>query len=269
MVSDMSEETTLVRRNEAPLVEASPKRAPDFGDLLMLMKQENLPPDAIRELVGLAKDMEDRMAKSAFNRALIAMKADLPPIYHSRRVHFESKKPGAPPTDYSYAELHEIEGTIAPFEQRHGLAHTYRERYLEGANVEVVCIIRHVEGHSVETPWTGPVDTNVRNSMNQTQRTASASSYAKRQALIMAYGLRIVPAPKPDGTTDPIDDDGWQGELQTITAEQAADLDALIDEVGAKRPAFLAWANVDRLSDFPARRFQEAVQLLEAKRRGT
>ena len=54
----------------------------------------------------------------------------------------------------------------------------------------------------------------------------------------------------------------------TITATQAADLRALLTEVGTNMPKFLAWAKVERIEDLPAGRFNAAVQMSERKRGG-
>jgi hypothetical protein len=53
-----------------------------------------------------------------------------------------------------------------------------------------------------------------------------------------------------------------------ITEEQVGDLTALIDSVGADKARFLKFFKVEQLTDLPAKRFQEAVTMLNAKSRG-
>ena len=51
-----------------------------------------------------------------------------------------------------------------------------------------------------------------------------------------------------------------------ITPDQAANLEALIEKVGADRPKFLRWLKVSSLSDLPADKYHGAVKALESKR---
>jgi hypothetical protein len=53
---------------------------------------------------------------------------------------------------------------------------------------------------------------------------------------------------------------------EVINEHQAADLDALIDEVGADKAKLLAWLKVASLDDIPASRYSDVVRRLEQKR---
>jgi hypothetical protein len=55
--------------------------------------------------------------------------------------------------------------------------------------------------------------------------------------------------------------------LPTITDEQLANIDALIDEVGADKSAFLGWLKLDRLEDITQKFYPNAVNALEKKRK--
>ena len=54
--------------------------------------------------------------------------------------------------------------------------------------------------------------------------------------------------------------------LPTITTEQVANLEALIEEVDADKAAFLGWLKVDELSAVTAKFYANAVNALEKKR---
>jgi hypothetical protein len=54
--------------------------------------------------------------------------------------------------------------------------------------------------------------------------------------------------------------------LPTITDEQLANIDALIDEVGADKSAFLGWLKLDRLEDITQKFYPNGVNALEKKR---
>ena len=62
-----------------------------------------------------------------------------------------------------------------------------------------------------------------------------------------------------------IDDDG-NAAVATISKEQLADLEALIDEVGADRAKFLTYLKLDSLESMRAKSYATAVKSLEAKR---
>lgn len=51
-----------------------------------------------------------------------------------------------------------------------------------------------------------------------------------------------------------------------VTDSQAADLEALIDEVGADKQGFLEWLKTDSIENIPAKDFSRAVKALERKR---
>lgn len=99
----------------------------------------------------------------------------------------------------------------------------------------------------------------------------SALTYARRYSLMAACGI----APedddgnaaqrKPAATTKPI----------PITAKQAADIQALISEVGADKVAFLAWVEqvsgqaVESVKDIPSNALPAVTQALEKKRQAS
>ena len=56
-------------------------------------------------------------------------------------------------------------------------------------------------------------------------------------------------------------------DIKLISEEQGANLFALIEEVSAKVEGFYAYFGIRKLDDLPASRFDEAIKLLEAKRK--
>src|SRR5690606_18062525 len=109
---------------------------------------------------------------------------------------------------------------------------------------------RHVDGHEERASFPVPVDSGAR--MSAAQANGAALTYGRRQSLIAVLGL----------TTAEDDADGAEsvGSAEAITESQAADLDALIEEVGADRQKLLAWAGVETLADLPADRYAQAVR---------
>lgn len=93
------------------------------------------------------------------------------------------------------------------------------------------------------------------------QGIGSTITYARRYALAAIVGVA------------PEDDDGNAASSgkeaappAKITEKQAADLDALIEEVGADRQGFVDWLKIDTLANLPAADYARAVKALERKR---
>lgn len=111
----------------------------------------------------------------------------------------------------------------------------------------------------------------VRPVKNDPQGLGSATTYARRYSLAAMVGVAPdddddgnaashagngnghAPAPRPSG--------------ERITENQARDLEALADEVGANKPAFLKYFNAPTFADIPASMYQAALAALEKKRK--
>lgn len=101
-------------------------------------------------------------------------------------------------------------------------------------------------------------------SKNDPQGYGSALTYARRYSLMAACGIA------------PEDDDGnaasKKDKIQYITAEQVANIDALITETGADKKAILAWVSskageqVTALKNVPADAYEPIIKQLENKR---
>ena len=104
-----------------------------------------------------------------------------------------------------------------------------------------------------------PLDTS--GSKNAVQAVGSSTSYGKRYT---ASALLNLTSRLPDDR----DDDGRAaGASATITDEQRAELQALIDETGSDIAKFCAYFKVGSLVDLPMTDFGRAVASLQTKRR--
>lgn len=209
--------------------------------------------EALERLVALKERLDRESARRAFAAALAAAQAEMPEVPRRHRAEIVSRS-GAR-YSYSYAALEDITRVIQPVMRRHGLSYAWDVTQAEGALL-VTCVLRHVDGHEVRAGFPVPVDTAAR--MSAAQQNGAALTYGRRQSLIAVLGL----------TTADEDVDGVGDGLEagTITPQQAADLDALIDEVGADRQKFLGWAGVERLEDLTTAKYQAAVRMLERRR---
>lgn len=206
-------------------------------------------PEKMERMMALYERMEYKKAEMAYNAAFAAMQGDLPMINESGKIIHNGKLIS------EYAKWDEdINPAIKPILQRHGFALSFRVDTKDGVNVEVV--LAHAQGHSERTSIHLPVDTG--GAKNAVQAVASSVSYGKRYAAGALLNLN----------TGGMDDDGQgAGGYSYVTAEQAADLGALADEVGADKKKFLAYWQVKDFSEFSTKQLDNAIKSLEAKRK--
>jgi hypothetical protein len=199
--------------------------------------------DMIEKLMNLQERWEASQARKAFDEAISAAKADIPPIERTGKGH----------NDKRYATFAAIAKVVDPIISQHGLS--YRFRTTQGDRISVTCILSHKSGHFEETTLSGPPDAS--GSKNAIQAIGSTLTYLQRYSLVQMLGLAAAD-----------DDDGKASHGgATITEDQAADLVALADDVGADRAKFCKYFKVESFSALPASRFQAAVDALNAKRK--
>jgi hypothetical protein len=207
--------------------------------------------ETMEKLMALHERYEANQARRAFDQAVSAAKAEIQPAIRNRKGH----------TDRQYADFAAIAAAVDPVIGQHGLSYRFRTKQ-EGA-ISVTCILSHRDGHSEENTLTGPADTS--GSKNAIQAIGSTMSYLMRYSLVQALGLSTVE-----------DDDGRAAaatvKADTISEDQIAELQAMIDDLGGAEPAkfkaqFLRWAGVESLADIPAKNFRDAVAGLQNRRK--
>ena len=93
-------------------------------------------------------------------------------------------------------------------------------------------------------------------SKNAVQSIGSTVTYLQRYTLYSILGLASAEQ----------DDDGGAA-AQPLDDNQVANLEALMDEVGADRKKFLQHFRIDAIEDLPQPRLKGAIAMLEAKRK--
>lgn len=203
--------------------------------------------EVLEKLMGLQERWEKNQARKAFDEAMSAAKAEIPTIKKNRQVGFESKKTGAARTDYKHEDLAEIARTVDPILSKHGLSYRFRTTSAVNEPVTVTCIISHRLGHSEEnTLSAGRDETGNKNSI---QAMGSTVTYLQRYTLKAALGLAASN-----------DDDGKSAVTdELITEVQAKELTDLIVGGGGDVTKFCEWAQIEKLEDITAARFEAAV----------
>lgn len=209
--------------------------------------------EALERLVALKERVDDRNARAAFFEALAVVQESMPEIPKKRTAKIATRGGGS--YAYRYAALEDITRTIRPVLRQHGLSYSWDVAQSDGALI-VTCVLRHVDGHEERASFPVPVDNKA--AMSDAQKHGAALTYGRRQSLVAVLGLTTA--------DDDVDGAGVGGAADTITAEQAADLEDLIEATGVDRAKLLRWAGVSSLADLPADRYAQALKLLERKR---
>lgn len=236
------------------LIEAQTTAPPAVtpSELLRIAVDKGADLERLEKLMDLQERWQSAEAKRAFDRAMADFKANPPSLVKSKSVNF-----GKGGTAYKHAELDRITQKLAPALARFGLAHSWSVEQ-QDARIFVTCRLAHRDGHAETVTLQAPPDTS--GSKNNIQAVGSTITYLSRYSLLAVTGLAT-------GTEDndgaPPEDAGGR----FIEAEQQEKLEAMIDEVGADRDAFLAWLGVPALAGLPKEKYSGAVRALE-KRRG-
>ena len=204
--------------------------------------------EKMERLLAMQERILARDAVMQFNAAMAEMQSELPSITERGQIKVNNQ------VRSTYATFEDINDAVKPILQRHGFAMTFRTEVKDG-QITVTGVLMHRAGHREETSLPLPSDTS--GSKNTVQAIGSSVSYGKRY--VMSALLNI--------TTRGEDDDGQAAGTEYITDSQAADLNALLDEVKADKGAFCRYFNVESVEKLPAKVYKQAVAMTEAKRK--
>jgi hypothetical protein len=143
--------------------------------------QRGLAPEIIKQLMDLAERARDNEARNAFNRAFAAFKAE------SVRVIKNRTYGDGPLKGKKWADLFAVVDAVTPALSKYGLSHSWKLTKDEPQWIEVVCTLRHEDGHSESVPMGGAPDTG--GAKSPIQARASSVSYLQRYTLLQITGL--------------------------------------------------------------------------------
>lgn len=215
----------------------------------------NVDIEKMERLLAMAERMNAKQAEVAFADALAALQPNLPYISEKGAIMVNDV------VRSTYARYEDIMQVLSPLLGSHGFSLTFDTAKPDSGLTCYSGTLTHKAGHSRTATIYLPTDQS--GSKNTVQALGSATSYAKRYLVQML--LNIVSRGQ--------DDDGQSATVEYITESQAADLQALIEEVGANKDGFLKWLStklkmtVDGLDKIPAKAYKDAVAGLESKRK--
>ena len=222
----------------------------DITALLRIAVEKGSDVAALEKLVGLYERVENRRAKGEFTAALLRFQAQCPAVRHNRKASFATRAGGT--FDYKYADLAEICMTVNPVLHPLGLSYTWDSRVSDdGARIRVTCTVTHTAGHRVSSRFEAPVEDGAGTSAAQDY--AKILTFGERKSLVQALGIFTA------------DEDTDAAPAGRITNEQFASLEDLIVSAGVDRAKFAQYLKIDKLSDLPATRYDQAVRDLKAR----
>lgn len=198
-------------------------------------------------------DMQERIlnrnAEAEFSAAMTMAQGEL------GRVSADANNPQ---TRSQYASYAQLDRTVRPVYAKHGFALSFDTGDAPFPEmVRVLCHVSHRAGHSrtyhVDMPADGK-GAKGGDVMTKTHAAGAAMSYGMRYLLKMIFNI-AVGEDDVDGNT-----------VTVITEEQAANLQALMDECVKNQAKFMAWLGVEQLTDLPAEKYARAVAECEKRR---
>jgi len=186
------------------------------------------------EVMGKLMDLQERhnanKAREAYQRSISDFQSKCPVIKKDKVVYGKDKAGNYTVPRYSYAPMDAIVLQVRGLLTDCGLSYTVDANFEAGMATATV-VITHVLGHSERSSFTAPVDPKA--FMNDMQKAASATTYAKRLAFCNALGIM----------TGDQDDDGQHGGPDLIEELTAANK-KVIEHISAVREL---WASVDAI----------------------
>ena len=207
--------------------------------------------DKLERLLQMYERISDRDAKAAYAADLSLMQPKLPVINERGKISTDKGKT----VQSRYALWEDINEAIGPILAEHGFGLSFRTGQTAEGKITVTGILSHRGGHQEETLIILPHDSS--GNKNAVQAVGSSTSYGKRYTAMALLNI----------TSRGEDDDGKAGgDPGGLTEDQQADVQALMEDVGADRDRFLKYIKADSIAAIPAASFDKVMKTLEAKR---
>jgi hypothetical protein len=215
-------------------------------------------PEVLHQALDLLERIESRNARAAFFDALSAFQDAVPEIRKTGSANIKTRSGGQ--YGYTFAPLEEIARTIRQPLKAHGLSYSWTTEGAEGGILNVVCILRHVDGHEERSAF--PVPTQTDAAMSGAQKYGAALTYGRRQSLVAVLGLTVA-----DEDNDAAMPEASASAMKSINEGQIADLEALIQEHKVHRPRLLGFLGVESIEDLTMGGYKSALKAIEEHRK--
>lgn len=200
--------------------------------------------DVMEKMFDLYERDQDRKSRTEFQVAMSRFQGMVPAIHKSKKAD-----------RYSYAPLEMVLKKIRQSLLECGLSVRFDTKQ-SADYLTAFCTVSHIGGYSETSEFGLPIDKENKTKLNVAQLQGSANSYARRYALANALNLVF---------TDE-DDDGQAAAATYINEEQAANIQALLEEVGADKPLFLKWTKSNSIEEISESKYATCIKRLEELR---
>jgi len=137
--------------------------------------------ETIERLLAMRRELKAEKAEEAYNFSMSRFQAECPIIKKAKQVLNKDKT-----LRYSYAPIDSIVKQVKGLIQKYGFSYTI-DAIVDEKWVTAVCRVIHDFGHSETSQFKIPIDSEAY--MNQSQKFASALTFAKRYAFCNAFGI--------------------------------------------------------------------------------
>ena len=198
-------------------------------------------------------DMQERIlaksAEMAFNNAMNQAQSETGRIAaDSENIHTQSL----------YASYAALDRVLRPIYTKHGFSLSFDTGESPENTVKVLCYVSHNAGYTRTYKVPMPADGKGAKGgdvMTKTHAAGSAMQYGQRYLLKLIFNVAVGK-----------DDDGNDAGTEYISENQAADLNILLDDVGANKEAFCAFFKIPSVDKLSVQALEHATAMIEAKR---
>lgn len=206
--------------------------------------------DRMDRLFAMHRTMEARGEERLFDAAMADAQAEMVGVAaDAENLQTKSK----------YATYYALDKAVRQVYTRHGFALSFSAGETPIPDwVTVKCHVAHKGGHARDYALPMPADGKGAKGgdvMTRTHATGSAASYGMRYLLKMIFNLAV------GGPGE--DDDGNKAGGEFITETQIAEIDALLLKYRVIKGKFLTVIEASDLDMIPAKKFREAIQIIE------
>jgi len=206
--------------------------------------------DKMERLWDMHKQLVASQNEASFNNAMTLAQGEM------QRVSADANNPQ---THSKYASYAAIDRELRPIYTKHRFALSFDTG--EGAPdeyVRVVCNVSHGDGHSKSYHIDMPADGKGAKGgdvMTKTHAVGAGTSYGMRYLLKMIFNVAVGE-----------DDVDGNEPVEFITEDQAANIEALIEEVDAEKDRFLKWCLSDSVEEISVGKYSRCIKKLEGMR---
>lgn len=208
--------------------------------------------DKMQKLLDMNLRIMDRQAEINFNQAFTRLSLLLPRIVKKGSVGYKNKVTDATEEAFRFATYEDIDSKVRPLLQQEGFSLSFDTVERPGGGIVVTAILAHKDGHSRMSSI--PVALDNSGGKNNIQGMGSSSSYGKRYAMCNILNIVTIG-----------EDDDAEGAF-TITPEQAAEIDLLLEDAKMNKEKFLKLLKVNEVRDIKSKDHARALNSIKAKK---